>query len=423
MRKIKAVCFYLMLCLLILGISSCKQPSVEQPSDSEEDSLPDSDSESESSKADDPPVEDPPVVLEPREEFAMEHTLKMLKNENQLKIAYIGGSVTSGTGIEETEKYSWRALTTAWFKEQYPDAHISEVSASIGGTGSLLGVFRYDYEVLDEEPDLIFIEFAINDCHEGRSYKDAVSTMEGMVRKTLRSRPCADIVIVLTTDEMRGTSEFDSMRAHADVAKAYGIPYICVGKELASHIFASGEAWETYFTDYVHPNINGYAFYATVVRARLEKLLNGTEKAAYVTPEYPLGTTDYLNAGILLPKQVMKDATADGFSRQFQSFSWVGERYGGILTAMRKDATLTFTFTGTDFGLFYNTAPDAGTVSIEVDGKPFHKVDAYAQKQFPCAALWTQELSAGTHTVTIRVTGQNPSSSGCKIDIGAILYR
>lgn len=354
----------------------------------------------------------------------MEHTLKMLKDEKKLTVAYIGGSVTDGYGAADAETESWRALTTAWFRKQYPDAQIREVKASIGGTGSLLGVHRYDYEVLDEEPDLIFIEFAINDCHEARSYQDAISTMEGMVRKTLRTRPCADIIIVLTTDEQRGAGEFDTMRAHIAVAKAYGIPYICVGQELVNHIKSSGEPWSTYFTDYVHPNATGYAYYANVVMDRLEKLLSGTEKAAYLTPDAPLGTKDYTNAAIILPKKLMKTATADGFSWQYQSFSYLGaSRYGGVITGIRQNATLTFTFTGTEFGLFYDTAPDAGRISIMIDGQAYDDIDAYAASQFPVMKIVAKNLSDGTHTVTIRINGHHTSSGGYRFDIGAVLYR
>ena len=426
MRKTGRICLYAALCLILFILSACgKHPTQNEPGLTG-DIVSGSDTEIESSGSGlsliNPPS-DPSIDLTPRSEFAMEHTLKMLNEEKRLKVDYIGGSVTAGTGVEAPNTYSWRALTNAWLRERYPDASISEVQAVIGGTGSLLGVHRYDYEVLAEEPDLIFIEFAINDYLEGRSYQACVNTVEAMIRKTLQTRPCADIVIVLTTDEDCGAGEFESLRAHRDVAEAYGIPCICVGQELAKHIQETGEPWNTYFTDYVHPNEAGYAFYADVVKTRLSGLLDGSEKLAYTTPSAPLGTDDYEDAGIVLPKQLMKYAETDGFSWQYRSFSWVGERYGGVASGGKQGATLTFAFTGTELGIFYDTAADAGIVSVEIDGKNYGTIDAYAENQFPVMKILADGLSEGTHTVTIQITGRNPRATGFRFDIGAILYR
>ena len=156
MRKTGRICLYAALCLILFILSACgKHPTQNEPGLTG-DIVSGSDTEIESSGSGlsliNPPS-DPSIDLTPRSEFAMEHTLKMLNEEKRLKVDYIGGSVTAGTGVEAPNTYSWRALTNAWLRERYPDASISEVQAFIGGTGSLLGVHRYDYEVLAEEPD------------------------------------------------------------------------------------------------------------------------------------------------------------------------------------------------------------------------------------------------------------------------------
>ena len=59
---------------------------------------------------------------------------------------------------------------------------MSEINAAIGGTGSDLGVFRLGHDVLQHEPDLVFVEFAVNDG--GAPPERIWQAMEGIVRQT-----------------------------------------------------------------------------------------------------------------------------------------------------------------------------------------------------------------------------------------------
>src|SRR5260221_612405 len=70
-------------------------------------------------------------------------------------VAYFGGSITAANG--------WRPKTFAWLHERYPKVAFTEVNAAIGGTGSDLGAFRLGHDVLSHKPDLVFVEFAVND--------------------------------------------------------------------------------------------------------------------------------------------------------------------------------------------------------------------------------------------------------------------
>ncbi|MGP8237189.1 MAG: SGNH/GDSL hydrolase family protein, partial [Limisphaerales bacterium] len=92
----------------------------------------------------------------------------------EVKIAYLGGSITAQEG--------WRPLTLRWFQEHFPSARISQINAAIGGTGSDLGVFRLKHDVLDQNPDLLFVEFAVNDG--GAPTPQIERCMEGIVRQT-----------------------------------------------------------------------------------------------------------------------------------------------------------------------------------------------------------------------------------------------
>lgn len=109
----------------------------------------------------------------------------------EIKIGYFGGSITAQNG--------WRPKTLAHFQQAYPQANFSEINAAIGGTGSDLGVFRLKQDVLDQTPDLMFVEFAVNDG--GASPEQIFRCMEGIVRQTWRTLPECDICFLYTLTE------------------------------------------------------------------------------------------------------------------------------------------------------------------------------------------------------------------------------
>ena len=106
-------------------------------------------------------------------------------------VAYFGGSITAANG--------WRPQTTTWLQQRYPKAQFTEINAAIGGTGSDLGVFRLGQDVLAHRPDLVFVEFAVNDG--GATPEQIYRCMEGIVRQIRRADPTTDICFVYTMHE------------------------------------------------------------------------------------------------------------------------------------------------------------------------------------------------------------------------------
>ena len=121
-------------------------------------------------------AEVPLVECSPR--GGLPNVLAKLERGEAVRIAYLGSSITAQDG--------WRPKTLKWFQEQYPKAQVSEINAAIGGTGSDLGVFRLRQDVLAHQPDLLFVEFAVNDG--GAPPEQIYRCMEGIVRQTWRDR-------------------------------------------------------------------------------------------------------------------------------------------------------------------------------------------------------------------------------------------
>ena len=151
-----------------------------------------------------------------------------LERGDTVRIAYLGGSITAQDG--------WRPKTLRWFQEQYPKARVSEINAAVGGTGSDLGVYRLRHDVLEHKPDLIFVEFAVNDS--GAAPERIHRSMEGIVRQAWQDNPATDFCYVYTIagsmlDTLKAGKLPRSAAAMEELAAYYGIPSINMGLEVA----------------------------------------------------------------------------------------------------------------------------------------------------------------------------------------------
>ena len=82
--------------------------------------------------------------------------------------------------------------------------------------------------------------------------------------------------------------------------------------------------------------------------------------------------------------------------------SYVG---GKALTASKKNAKLTYTFTGRSVALLFARGTKTGKASVYLDGKKVATVDTRAGKNSYRQALWVRSLTAKKHTVAIVVAG------------------
>lgn len=102
-----------------------------------------------------------------------------------LRYVAIGGSITEAGGP------GWVGDR---LREQFPDSLVSVVNSGMSGTGSSLGVFRVERDVLAHQPDLMVIEFCVNDG--GLPDAQAIRNMETIVVR-LKSLPHPPAVVVV----------------------------------------------------------------------------------------------------------------------------------------------------------------------------------------------------------------------------------
>ena len=67
--------------------------------------------------------------------------------------------------------------TFKWFQDTFPQAKLTAVNAAIGGTGSDLGALRCAVDVIAQRPDLVFVEFNINDGSPANEFRKATAPL------------------------------------------------------------------------------------------------------------------------------------------------------------------------------------------------------------------------------------------------------
>lgn len=194
----------------------------------------------------------------------------------RLTVAFLGGSLTWGANASDPNRTSWRALVGRKLEERYPRAHFRFVDAGIGASSSLLDVFRVDRDVIQYNPDLVFVEFLVNDGEHG-SNDLASCSYEGIVRRLLERMPrCVPVLVMLpptrATVEAPPESKFARQDEHRRIGEAYGLACADVFGEMRRR-HAAGKVdldrvwpmWPGLIGDTQHPHDFGYSVYADII--------------------------------------------------------------------------------------------------------------------------------------------------------------
>lgn len=341
-----------------------------------------------------------------------ENVLRKAKAGGEITVAYIGGSITEGltAGAEKC----WARLSYEWLCETFPDATIHYVNAGMSGTPSTLGVIRAERDVIAPygDPDLVFIEFAVNDGQDGLS-KNAY---ESLVRRMLSLGGDTAVVLLFTVLKNGYSCENAHMKP---IGEHYELPMISVGTPLNDE-FASGRTpWEKYSDDESHPNEWGHVLVKDFVAHYFETVLDGMDETGEAKPigdvasVEPLYGSDYTNVhfldrGNLTPISLGEyDAERETIS-QFPN-GWT--RKGG------ENEGIEFEITCKDLFVVYqcNKSKKFGTAEVFVDGEAVSTVNSSSEDGWnnPVAQLIYSSDEVGTHTVTFKMAeGQEDSYFG-----------
>ena len=346
------------------------------------------------------------------------NVIKKIQAGEEIVVAYLGGSITAANG--------WRPKTTKWLQETFPKAKFKEIHAAIGGTGSDLGVFRVGHDVLQHDPDLLFVEFAVNDG--GAAPEQIWRCMEGIVRQTWKKDANTDIVFTytissnMTNDYKQGNCPRSSSSMEI-LADFYGIPSVNFGVPVAKLlmdgklVFTAEKKPEGdviwFAGDGCHPRDEGHEIYLKLLAEAITQMKDSKP----VDHKAKLGKTfvsDNWEAAKMIPlseKMLSGNWKAlpadDGKQKSF------GNRMGQIWSADQPGSKLSFKFNGAVAKVYDLLGPDAGQVVITVDGKkgdkPVPRFDSYCVYHRIATLSVAAAADPGqVHDVTIEIHPDQP---------------
>lgn len=348
------------------------------------------------------------------------NVLAKLEAGKAVRIAYLGGSITAQGG--------YRVKTREWFQQQYPKADVSEINAAIGGTGSSLGVYRHRHDVLEHQPDLVFVEFAVNDG--GAAPERIHEAMEGIIRQTWKQDPTIDICYVYTfahAGMLKNLQDGKFPRAASAMealADHYGIPSIHMGLEAArleqaGKLVFKGAKPKTdadkaalgdkivFSGDGVHPYTDtGHQLYLEAVVRSMPAIKAAGKPGAHVLAE--AFVAEHLEAACMVP--LSRATLSSGWAKLDPATDNLAKRFGQRLPELWKanapGETITLKFRGTALSVYDLLGPDCGQVIVTVDdGKPAVRArfDAYCTYHRLASLGVANGLPDGVHTVRLEI--------------------
>lgn len=114
-----------------------------------------------------------------------------LEAGRSVTIVTYGDSITAGFAVRRGFPSFWREM----LQNKYLKAKIELVNSGISGDTTLDGLARLDWSVLSYEPDLVTINFGINDCVLGLDLAEFEENFVEMVRR-IRSGPASEVLLL-----------------------------------------------------------------------------------------------------------------------------------------------------------------------------------------------------------------------------------
>lgn len=198
----------------------------------------------------------------------MQEKLKAAQNGEKLNISYLGGSITEGMTVAPgNPELCWANLTYEHIRDTFgTGGNVTYNNAGIAGTPSKLGVIRLQRDVLSTDPDICFVEFAVNDGNDN----DYQMAYESILRDLIE-RDVAVVLVFSVTESGHSCQEY--MQAQGEY---YGLPMISY-RDALQFMFDNGKmTWRDFSDDQSHPNEAGHALVAEMINNYFDKVMEQT---------------------------------------------------------------------------------------------------------------------------------------------------
>ena len=186
-------------------------------------------------------------------------------NNRTINIVFHGHSVPAGyfKTPEINTLSSYPFLVLQKIKFIYPYAVVNIISTAIGGENSIAGAKRFKKDVLIHKPDVLLIDYALND--RGAGLKKSYVAWNKMIKKAKKQ----NVKLILLTPSPDQRVDYDSadneLKKHTDqiirLAKENQVGLVDSYKSF-EFLYSDKEALSKYMSQVNHPNERGHELIA-----------------------------------------------------------------------------------------------------------------------------------------------------------------
>ena len=322
----------------------------------------------------------------------------------EICVTAIGGSITAGGLQTKDPKNRYIARVSDWFTKTFPKAKVRFVNAGIGGTNSLYGAMRVQRDVLSKKPDLVIVEYAVNDNHPVPMFW---GSYEGVLRQILRE-PQQPALVQLFFMQRKGENAQETQHM---LGRHYDLPMVSYRDAWWPEIYSGRAVWETLYADVVHPNDTGHILASELLIALLNDVNAKPESSAPAShAELPAPMITDLFANCRYAQGTdLKPTQNSGWTQNADGTRWE--------SPASSDGSIEFGFAGKLLFVGYDIDKESEPfATLSIDGGKPQPLKASANR-LPLA----EDLSPGRHRVRIDFAGSKvPSGSAAKVKIWAV---
>lgn len=186
------------------------------------------------------------------------------KRGEEVTISFIGGSITQGAGAIPISEKSYAFLTYERWKETFGE-NTKFIKAGVGGTSSEFGMVRFERDVLREgtvNPDLVVIEFAVNDAGD----ETGGVCYESLIRKCLSLSKDTAVLLLFCVF----VDDWNLEDRLGPVGERYDLPMVSIKMGVVDQFYKKpGEgrvlSKSQFFYDSYHPTNMGHSIMADCI--------------------------------------------------------------------------------------------------------------------------------------------------------------
>lgn len=342
--------------------------------------------------------------------YRMKKAIERAKNGEDVTIAYIGGSITEGAGASVKEK-CYAYLSYQYFKKTFgkdDGKNVKFVNAGMGGTPSALGVIRYDRDVTSYGkvlPDVVFIEFSVNDYQEPTKGV----AFESMVRNILNAPNQPAVVLLFCVFQ----SQWNMQGDYIPIGYYYDLPMISIRDAVVPELKAGRITDKQFFADIYHPTDFGHSitadcisYYFSTVDADADTDKDIEIPSAARFGQAFVGIKMYDRATVDDNVKVTeggfsgKDSALVRFATGQPSFpeNWMHNSSSG-------DVPFKMTLNCKNLLFVYKSGGSYGTAEVYVDGQLTQTLDATQGGGWnnPITVLLINDTVAAEHTIEVKM--------------------